>query len=448
MSKTVKIRKGVDIKLKGEAEKVFATAEMSDTFAIKPPDFHGLTPKLAVKAGDEVKAGQILFYDKYNERVKFASPVSGEVAEIVRGAKRKIMEVRILADKETKYQEGNAQNVGSMSREQVVETLLNAGLWGFVRQRPYDIIANPDETPKSIFISAFDSAPLGVDNDFVVRGQEAEFQTGLDAVAKLTSGKVHLQVNNASSAEFTAAKGVQVNRVDGPHPAGLVGPQIHHIDPINKGERVWTLNIQDVITIGRYFSTGKFDASRVVAVAGSQVDKPRYVKAVMGTSIAALTNGSLKSGPNRIISGNVLTGEKVAEDGYLGFYHYMVSVIPEDEEMEFFGWIAPGFNKFSLSRTFFSWLTPNKKYALGTSQQGEHRAFVMSGQYDKVFPMDVLPVYLIKAIMVGDIELMENLGIYEVAPEDFALCEFACTSKTHVQEIVRGGLDLVHKECG
>lgn len=446
MSKTVKISKGVDIKLVGEAEKVFATAEVSDTFAIKPPDFHGLTPKMTVKAGDEVKAGQILFFDKYNERVKIASPVSGEVAEIVRGAKRKILEVRILADKETRYHEGGSRASGS--REEVIESMLGAGLWPFIRQRPYDIIAKPDDTPKAIFISAFDSNPLAPDNDFVVRGQEQQFQAGLDIVAKLTSGKVHLNVGATSSAAFTSAKGVQVNRVSGPHPAGNVGVQIHHIDPMNKGERVWTLKVQDVITIGRYFADGKFDTSRIVAVTGSDVEKPRYVKASMGASIKSLVAGNIKGATPRMISGNVLTGTNAGMDGYLGFYDYQLTAIPEDHEPEFFGWIAPGFSKFSLSRTFFSWLMPGKKYTLGTSNHGEHRAFVMSGQYEKVFPMDIFPVHLVKAIMVGDIELMENLGIYEVAPEDFALCEFACTSKTNVQDIVREGLDLVHTECG
>lgn len=447
MSKTIKIRKGVDIKLVGAAEKVLGTADMSGTFAIKPPDFHGLVPKLAVKVGDEVKAGQILFYDKYNDRVKIASPVSGEVTDIVRGAKRRILEVRVLADKEISYAQATPQNVGSMSREQVIETMLNAGLWPFVRQRPYDIIANPDDKPKAVFISAFDSSPLAADNDFAVRGQEQYFQAGLDAVGKLTEGKVHLNVNHTSSEVFTQAKGVVVNRVSGPHPAGNVGVQIHHIDPINKGERVWCLNVQDVVAIGRYFTDGKFDASRVVAVCGSKVNKPQYLRAIMGCSIKSLVDGNLSDGA-RIISGNVLTGDKVGDDGYLGFYHTQVTAIPEDEEPEFFGWLAPGFSKFSLSRTFFSWLSPGKKYNLGTSQQGEHRAFVMSGQYERVFPMDIFPVHLIKAIMVNDIELMENLGIYEVAPEDFALCEFACTSKTSVQEIVREGLDVVYKECG
>lgn len=450
MSKYVKIKKGVNIKLKGTPEKVLASISLSDSFAIKPSDFHGITPKLLVKEGDEVKAGTPLFHDKYNEKVKFTSPVSGQVVEIKRGAKRRIEEVKVRADKEISYVEFSTGTPGDKSRKEIIDLLLDAGLWPFIKQRPYDIIANPEDTPKAIFISAFDSSPLAPDNDFIVHGKGEIFQLGLDAIAKLTEGKVHLNVRAGviSSRVFTNSKLVQLNKISGPHPSGNVGIQIHHIDPINKGEKLWCLKPQDVLAIGRFFKEGRFNAERIVALGGSQVKKPRYFRTLIGASITNMLEDNINEGNHRYISGNVLTGSKISAEGYLGFYDTQVTVIPEGDKEEFFGWIMPGFKKFSLSRSFFSWLTPNKKYNLDTNLHGEERPFVMSGQYESVFPMDIYPVHLVKSMMIGDIELMEKLGIYEVAPEDFALCEFACTSKIDVQEIVREGLDLVNKECG
>lgn len=448
MSKDIRLKKGVDIKLKGTADKVYATIPMSETYVLKPTDFPGLAPKLAVKAGEEVKAGSPLFYDKANPKIKFCSPVSGEVAEIVRGEKRRILEVKVLADKEVQYQSFDVKSA-SGNRQQIIDLLCEAGLWPFLRQRPFDVIANPEDSPKAIHISAFDSAPLAADNDFVLHGLEDAFQAGLDIVTQLTDGTTHLNLDGRTnpSAVFTEAKGVQINRVSGPHPAGNVGVQIHHIDPINKGEVVWTLKPQDVVAIGRFFKTGKFDASRIVALTGSEVVKPRYYRTLIGAEIAPMIKDNVETGKKRFISGNVLTGTRIEEKGHLSFYDSQVTVIPEGDEPEFMGWLAPGFNKFSLSRTFFSWLTPNKKYALNSSMNGEERAFVMTGQYENVFPMDIYPQHLVKAIMMGDVEALEQLGIYEVAPEDFALCEFACTSKIDVQERVREGLEMVRKEC-
>ena len=303
--------------------------------------------------------------------------------------------------------------------------------------------------PKAIFISAFDSAPLACDSDFVLHGMEKEFQTGLDIITKLTEGKTHLNIdgNANSSSVFTSAKNVQINNVSGVHPAGNVGVQIHHIDPINKGEVVWYMYPQDVIAIGRLFSEGKYDATRLIALAGSQVEKPRYYRSMQGASISSMTENNIKQGNNRFISGNVLTGTKISENGNLGFYHNEITVIPEGKEQNFLGWLLPGLNKYSLSRTFFSWLNPKKEFSISANMNGEERAYVVTGQYEKVLPMDIYPQQLIKAIMIGDIELMENLGIYEVAEEDFALCEFSCTSKIPVQEILRDGLDFVRKEC-
>lgn len=447
MSKVLKIKRGTNIKLVGEAEKVLSDAPLSETIAIKPTDFEGLVPKLLVKVGDEVKAGTPIFYDKNNEKIKFASPVSGEIAEIKRGAKRRILEVLIIADKEIRYDTLKTVDPSSASREDLIDSLCNNGVWPFIRQRPYDVIANPSDTPKAIFISAFDSAPLAADNDFILHGQDATFQKGLDVISKLTSGTVHLSIDADSKADeaFTNAKNVQINQVSGPHPAGNVGVQIHHLDPINKGEVVWTLRPQDVLTIGKVFETSKFDASRIIAVSGSQMKQPKYVRTIMGTNTKALF-ADIKEGDTRFISGNVLTGTKINQDGFLGFYDYQLTAIPEGGKPRMFGWITPNPDQFSISRSLVSWLMPNKKYELTADMNGEERAFVVTEEYEKVFPFDIYPVQLIKSIMIEDIESMEELGIYEVAPEDFALCETICTSKIESQRIVRDGLAMLRKE--
>lgn len=449
MSKDIRIKKGVSIKLTGSADRVYANIPSSEYYVIKPSDFIGLKPKLTVKVGDKVQAGSSLFFDKENPDVIIASPVSGEISEISRGEKRKILSVVVKADAEISYKEFSKAKAKDVTRAQIIEQMLASGLWPFVRQRPFAVIANPADMPKAVFISAFDSAPLTCDSDFVLHGMEEEFQAGLDIVAKLTDGKTHLNLdgNSNSSSVFTSAKGVQINNVSGPHPAGNVGVQIHHIDPINKGEVVWYMYPQDVVAIGRLFSQGKYDATRLIALAGSQVVKPRYYRTMQGASITALTEANIKPGESRYISGNVLTGNKIAADGNLGFYHNEISVISEGKEQEFLGWLLPGLSKFSLSRTFFSWMNPKKEYPISANMNGEERAYVVTGQYESVLPMDVHPQHLIKSIMIGDIELMENLGIYEVAEEDLALCEFSCTSKIPVQEILREGLDLVKKEC-
>lgn len=435
----------------GEAARVLANPPLPEIFAIKPIDFPGIVPKILVQEGDEVQAGSSLFYDKKREAVHFASPVSGEVIEIVRGEKRAIQEIKILTEKQTRYIDFGKSDPRSLAKEDILALLLKSGAWPFIRQRPYAIVADPEDNPKSIFITAFDSNPLAPDLGFIIQEQEHNFQTGLNAIQKLTSGKVHLNVNATGDLTevFNNAQGVEINKVSGPHPAGNVGTQIHYIDPINKGEVVWYINPQDVIIIGKLFTEGRFDASRVVALTGPQVKNPKYFKTVVGCSIKnILDEGQLSEGDNRIISGNVLTGRHIPVDGFLGFYDAQITVIPEGHYYEFMGWLTPGLNKFSMSRTFFSWLTPNKKYILDTNMHGEERPFVMTGQYEKVFPMDIYPVHLIKSILIEDIEMMEKLGIYEVVEEDFALCEFVCTSKIKSQEIIRRGLNLIQKEFG
>lgn len=448
MSKYVKIKRGLDVKLKGAAEKIHGSAPAPDVYAIKPTDFTGIVPKLLVKQGDQVKAGSPLFYSKTNEAVKFTSPVSGEVAEIVRGAKRKILEIRILPDKEILYQEFSKADPKALSREQVKNMLLESGAWPLVMQRPYNVIANPSATPKSIFISAFDSNPLAPDNDFVLHNSGNEFQAGLDALSKLTDGKIHLNVSAdlTPAKVFTEAKGVQLNKFSGPHPAGNVGVQIHHIDPINKGEVVWVLGPQDVVIIGRLFLNGRYDATRTIALAGSQVKSPKYYKVITGASVSKLLAGNLIEDKNRVISGNVFTGKQILTDGFLGYYSNQLTVIPEGDEEEFMGWLMPGSEKFSFSRTFTSWMSPGKEYVLNTNLHGEERPFVVTGIYEKVFPFDIYPMQLLKAILVEDIDMMEKLGIYEVAEEDFALVEFICPSKIDSQKIVRKGLNIIQKE--
>lgn len=452
MSMTVKLKKGLDIRLVGDAEKVTVNAQISDFYAVKPADFHGMTPKMVVKAGDKVKAGTVIFFDKYNEQIKYASPVSGEITEIVRGDKRRILEVRIKADEQIAYESVASANPSSMSSDEVKKVILDSGLWPMIKQRPLDVVANPDNSPKAIFISAFDSAPLAPDYDFVMHGQAEYFQKGIDALAKLTEGKVYLGVNGNVRPDdaFTNAKGVVINQFSGKHPVGNVGTQIHHTNPINKNEFVWVVNPQDVMIIGRYFAEGKFDLTKLIAVTGSEVKSPKYYRAINGASVKSIVNGLLNEGENRIISGNVLTGTKVEMDGFIGFYDNQITVIPEGNQMKFFlttGWLGLGFDKFSASRLFPTFLTPNKKFRLDTNTNGEERGFVVTGEMDKVFPFNIYPMQLIKASMTNDIDLMENLGIYEVAPEDFALCEYVCTSKIEIQEEIRRGLDLIQKEC-
>ncbi|GGX21793.1 Na(+)-translocating NADH-quinone reductase subunit A [Aquimarina muelleri] len=451
MSKDIRIRKGLDIKLVGEAEKVTVDATKSNVYAIKPSDFHGIVPKVVAKQGTEVKAGEPLFYSKSNERMLFPSPVSGEIVEIVRGAKRKILAFKILGDKEQKYADFGIKDVNSMNGDAVKTHLLESGCWPFIKQRPYDVIANPDVAPKAIFISGYTTAPLAADSDYVLAGKEKELQTAVTALSKLTEGEVHVSIGKNANSPLGALNNVTKHSVSGPHPAGNVSVQIANIDPINKGETVWVVNPQDLIIIGELLLTGKFNAERIVALGGSSVKKPKYFKTKIGSEVSSIVydSGVNDESNIRVISGDVLTGENVKPDGYLGYYHNTITVIPEGDDYEFFGWNKPVFNKISPSRALtFSWLFPNKKYELTANTNGEHRAFVVTGSYENVFPLDIYPLQLLKACAVNDLDAMEQLGMYEVAPEDFALTEFICVSKQPHQEIIREGLDLMLKEIG
>ncbi|MDG5799186.1 Na(+)-translocating NADH-quinone reductase subunit A [Marinilabiliaceae bacterium ANBcel2] len=447
MSEVIKIKKGLDIRLAGKAEKVFGKTALPRLFAVKPIDFHGVVPKMVLKEGAPVKAGTVLFYDKKQPDVKFVSPVSGTLKSINRGERRRILEVIVESDGKDEFVDYGSVNLKELNRESVVERLLESGAWPYIRQRPYDVIANSADKPKAIFISGFDSSPLAPDLEFLLTGKEEAFKDGIEVLKKL-SPEIHIGTNSETASKiYNNVKGVKTHKFKGPHPAGNVGIQIHHIMPINKGEVIWVVQPQEVLSIGALFTQGKHDFSRVIALTGSEVKTRSYLRYRLGASVSEMLKDNLNSDTNlRVISGNVLTGDHIESDGFVGFYHSQVTVIPEGDEYEFMGWLKPGFDKFSVSRTFFSWLFPGKEYRLNANMHGGERALVVSGEYDKVLPMDILPEFLIKAILVEDIDKMEQLGIYEVTEEDLALCEFVCTSKLEIQKILRRGIELMIKE--
>ncbi|MFJ1474247.1 Na(+)-translocating NADH-quinone reductase subunit A [Capnocytophaga cynodegmi] len=450
MSNDIRIRKGLDIHLEGEAEKITRQLPLAKMYGLKPSDFHSVVPKLIAKEGTEVKAGEAVFHDKKDERVLFPSPVSGKIAEIVRGERRKILEIKILPDTEQVFKDFGSKDPAKMSADQIKDFLLSTGAWTFIKQRPYDIIAGADTTPKAIFVSACKTNPLAPDYDYVLKGKEKQLQTALTALAKLTTGKVHVSVfKNSSLSPFRNLKDIVLHNVSGPHPAGNVSTQIAKIDPINKGEVVWVVTPQDLVVMGELFLTGKLNLTRTLALTGACVEKPQYVSVIAGAQVDSVVSGNLKKEKSRVISGDVLTGKKVSEDGFLGYYDDQVTAIPEGDDYEFFGWNKPVFNKISTTRAMtFSWLNPKKKYNLNTNTNGEHRAFVMTGMYEEVFPLDIYPMQLLKACLYKDLDELENLGAYEVAPEDFALTEFVCVSKQPHQKIIREGLDLMMQELG
>ncbi|TJY36468.1 Na(+)-translocating NADH-quinone reductase subunit A [Pontimicrobium aquaticum] len=451
MSNDIRIKKGLDIKLKGAAEKAKENAIVSNFYTIRPEDFHGVIPKMLVKVGVKVKAGEPVFYDKANEDVKFASPVSGEIIEIARGEKRRILAIKIQADKEQTYQDFGTVNLDNATADAIKARLLESGCWAFVKQRPYDVIAKPSKSPKAIFVSGYASAPLAADLDFTLQGKEKELQAAVTALGKLTGGTVHISVGKNTNSPLANVSGAIIHKVSGPHPSGNVGTLINKVDPINKGEVAWTVNAQDLVIIGELLLTGKFNAERVVALVGSSVQKPRYFVTKLGSEVATMIYdyGIEKDANVRIISGDVLSGKHIKPDGYLDYYSNTITIIPEGDDYEFFGWNKPVFNKISTSRALtFSWLTPKKEYDLNTNTNGEHRAFVTTGTYEEVFPLDIFPMQILKACMYKDLDEMEALGMYEVAPEDFALTEFVCVSKQPHQKIIREGLDLMLKEIG
>ena len=447
MANLIKLRKGLDINLKGKASAEIMSVKEPGFYALCPDDFTGVTPKVVVKEQEYVLAGGPLFIDKNHPEVKFVSPVSGIVTSVERGARRKVLSITVEAAPEQDFEEFGKQNVSTMNGEAVKEALLGSGMFAFIKQRPYDVVADPTVAPRAIFVSAFDTNPLAPDFEMALKGEELNFQTGLDALAKMAKTYLSISVNQKSPA-LTQAKNVVVTAFDGPHPAGNVGVQINHIAPVNKGETVWTIDAQAVIFIGRLFNTGRVDLTRMVAITGSEVKKAAYCKLKVGALLTDVLAGNVNNGKElRYISGNVLTGKQISANGFLGAFHSQVTVIPEGSDVhEMFGWIMPRFNEFSTSRSYFSWLMGKKEYTLDARVKGGERHMIMSNEYDRVLPMDIMPEYLIKAIIAGDIDRMEQLGIYEVAPEDFALCEFVCSSKMELQRIVRDGLDMLRRE--
>ena len=445
MANVIKLRKGLDINLKGLAEEKKIQLKSSGKYALVPDDFEGVTPKVIVKEGDKVKAGDALFVNKQYPEVKFASPVSGTVREVVRGERRKVLCVKVDADAQQEFTDFGKREVGTMTGEQVINALLEAGIFGYIDQLPYAVSTNPSVQPKAIFVSALRDKPLAASFEYEVKGQEADFQTGLTALSKIA--RTYLGVGVGSVLE--GMKEVDVNVFDGPCPAGNVGVQVNHLDPVNKGEVVWTIGDPTVVLfIGRLFNTGKVDLRRTVALCGSEVKNPAYVDMLVGEELATLLSNSYDDTKSvRIINGNVLTGRATTKDGYLGAHTSEITVIPEgDDADELLGWILPRFKQFSVNRSYFSWLLGQKSYALDARVKGGQRHIIMSGEYDKVLPMDIYGEYLIKSIIAGDIDRQEALGIYEVSPEDFALAEFVDSSKLELQRIVREGLNILRKE--
>ena len=447
MHRVVKISKGLNINLKGAPAQELTAVETPKYYALMPADFTRVTPKVVVKPEDVVKAGEPLFVDKSIPELQFVSPVSGKVVAVNRGERRRVLSVVVESDGKFESVEYKAKDVLSLSADDVKADLLKAGLFAFVRQRPCDVIADPKDTPRAIYVSAFDTKPLAVSFEMALKGNEEDFQVGLDALSRIAP--VHLGICKCQkSTALTVAKNVQTTVFVGPHPAGNVGVQINKTAPINKGEIVWTIGAEEVIFIGRLFNKGKVDFTRTIALAGSEVKNPSYSKVVLGAQLENILKGRLEDKyENRIIDGNVLTGKKTTADGFLGAFSTEVTVIPEImNDADMLGWAMPRFGMYSTSRSYFSWLCPKRKYTIDARIKGGERHMIMSNEYDKVFPMDIYPEYLLKAIITGNIDKMEQLGIYEVAPEDFALCEFVDSSKLELQRIVREGLDKLRAE--
>lgn len=446
------LKRGFDIKLEGPAGNKVDRKVKGTTFAMQPPNFRGVAPipKVVVQVGDTVKAGDHLFFDKKVTEVKYVSPVSGEIIAINRGARRSIIEVVVLADKEQQYRKLPSLDFEKASREELVDFLLDTGGWTLLRQRPYDIVAQRECVPGNIFISTFDTAPLAPDLNQVVEGKGEAFQRGLDVLGKLTGGNVYLGLNangeDAPSPVFTEAQGVEKHWFSGCHPAGNVGVQIHHIAPVGPKNTAWTLGVQEVITLGALFTEGRFNAERVVALTGAELKEPKYVRTYIGASVKELTKGNLVNDHVRFVSGDVLSGQQKSAGNFLNFYDDQLTVLEEGDYFDTLGWLVPGKPAPTTSHSFLNFLFPGTRFKADTNLHGEERAFVMTGQYEEVLPMDVYPQHLMKAILANDYEKMEGLGILELIEEDIAICEFACTSKQPLQRILRTGLDMMHEQ--
>ena len=452
MANVIKLHKGLDINLKGRAEEKKIQLKSNGKYALVPDDFEGVTPKVVVREGDKVKAGDALFVNKQYPEVKFASPVSGTVSAVVRGERRKVLCVKVDADAQQSFVDFGKKDVAKLDGKAVIDALLEAGLFGYIDQLPYAVSTNPSVMPKAIFVSALRDKPLAADFQYEVKGQEQDFVTGIQALSKIAKTYVGLGIQpdfQTVIRDLGIDNYAELNIFDGKCPAGNVGVQVNNVDPVNKGEVVWTIGDPSVVLfIGRLFNTGKVNLTRTVALCGSEVKSPAYVDMLVGEELSTLLSNSYDASKSvRIINGNVLTGKPTTKDGYLGAHTSEITVIPEgDQADEFLGWILPRFKQFSVNRSYFSWLCGKKDYALDARVKGGERHMIMSGEYDKVLPMDIYGEYLIKAIIAGDIDRQEALGIYEVSPEDFALAEFVDSSKLELQRIVRVGLNILRKE--
>lgn len=447
MSEHIRIKKGLDIPLTGEAQLYVAKRLTTGTISLRTADFRGLQASPMVDEGDAVVTGQPVFCDASRNDVLFCSPACGRVTSVINDADGRLAEVRIEGSGSSECVRFNVPKLSSMQRLDIVGMMLKGGLWPCIRQRPFGIVANPDRMPNSIFISAFSSAPLAPDFDFALASDLEELQFGIDVLGRLTRGGIHLclPVKNFAGTEFHKIRGVIKHSVYGPHPSGNVGVQINRISPINKGEVIWTVDLFHVAAIGRFFMHGVYDMRRLVAVVGPAALNPSYISCVHGAALADMSDHfDHWQGDLRIISGDVLTGRNAGKEGYLGFYDNMVTVICEGSGRETLGWLNPlRFNRFSASRLYLARFLTSHKFDMDTLLNGSVRAFVTPDVYEKVFPMDIYPVELFKAILAGDIERMEKLGIYEVVEEDVALCEYVCPSKIDIQDIITKGIGLM-----
>lgn len=453
MSNHIRLRKGLNIPLQGEAQPKITKTISPGIVAVKPTDFKAFNPKILIKEGEEVKAGTPVLADKKRPDIKLCSPVSGVVKEIVRGDKRKLLAITIEANEKTEYLPIEIPQVRTATREEIISTLMESGLFAAIKQRPYGTIPDPAIEPKAIFVSGFDSAPLAPNLSFTLKAETGNIKVAVELLNKLTKGGVHisLHASDYASSPFHKIEKAIMHTFDGPHPAGNVGVQIHHVSPVNKGETVWTLDMYALAAIGKLFTKGIYDVKKIITITGPRANNPSYIETVPGmsmTQIKEYVNRDEKEElPVRYVSGNALTGDNVTGEGHLGFFHNQVTLLSEGKYYEMFGWIKPmRLKKFSISRSYFSWLFPKKQYALDTNLNGGERALVMTGVYEKVTPIDIYPMHLIKAILAGDIDKMEALGIYEVIEEDLALCEFVCPSKTEIQHIISQGIELMIKE--
>ena len=449
MSKDISIKDGANLNLKGLASMELEVANMSLNYALNPDDFFGLIPRMLVKEGDKVSLGQPIFHDKNNESIKIVSPVSGKIQEIIRGAKRKILNVIIKKEGESAVN-FKIPSLSSISNKKILELLIESGSLAFIRQRPYNIIARPDRPPKSIFVSVHSTAPYAANYDFILKKRMDEFQVGVDVMSKLIGKPINLSISHNCESDFSTLNNVDVYKIKGAHPSGNESFQINRIDPLNSGEIIWVIKPEDIANIGSFFMTGIFNPKRTVAVSGDSLKSPKYYDAIIGSPISSLVDS--KEIPNseeyRFINGDPLSGSKVEYSGFLGFYNNTLSVIKEGNQFRMLGWLPFMYNSIpSFSKTSLSWLLGGEK-KVNTNLNGEERAIVVTGEMEKYFPMDIFPMQLIKACMRGDVEKMESLGIYEVIPEDFGLVDFSCTSKIEAQEIVKSGIEIMLKEVG